>query len=130
MYSSVIGNVSCIRNTLSRLSSSLTIWKMSQGLPAFSFFSIICLYLSIRLDNGIIQYIPCTGIFKTVIMRPVSYLIPFKIRVRHIFKKLVLNNIKACFLHLLVLIMEKVPRLTAKDYTFNPTIYIPHIGQW
>ncbi len=30
----------------------------------------------------------------------------------------------------LVLIMEKVPRLTAKDYTFNPTIYIPHIGQW
>ncbi len=28
-----------------------------------------------------------------------------------------------------VLIMEKVPRLTAKDYTFDPTIYIPHIGQ-
>lgn len=27
------------------------------------------------------------------------------------------------------LIMRSVPRLTAKDYTFNPTIYIPHIGQ-
>ena len=25
--------------------------------------------------------------------------------------------------------MEKVPRLAAKDYTFNPTIYIPHIGK-
>ena len=25
--------------------------------------------------------------------------------------------------------IEKVPRLTAKDYTFDPTIYIPHIGQ-
>jgi len=25
--------------------------------------------------------------------------------------------------------MEKVPRLAAKDYTFDPTTYIPHIGQ-
>ena len=58
MYSSVIGNISCIRNALSRLSSNLTIWRISQGFPAFSFFSIICLYLSMRLDNGIIQYIP------------------------------------------------------------------------
>jgi hypothetical protein len=24
----------------------------------------------------------------------------------------------------------KVLRLAAKDYTFDPTIYIPHIGQW
>ena len=37
--------------------------------------------------------------------------------------------LKSCFLHLHTLIMEKVLRLTAKDYTFNPTIYIPHIGQ-
>ena len=46
-----------------------------------------------------------------------------------IFKKFIFDNIKSCFLHLLVLIMEKVPRLAAKDYTFNPTTYIPHIGQ-
>ena len=26
-------------------------------------------------------------------------------------------------------ILEKVPRLAAKDYTFDPTTYIPHIGQ-
>ena len=37
--------------------------------------------------------------------------------------------LKPLFLHLLVLIIEKVPHLTAKDYTFDPTIYIPHIGQ-
>ncbi len=44
----------------------------------------------------------------------------------------VIGNISCIFLWgmELVLIMEKVPRLTAKDYTFNPTIYIPHIGQW
>lgn len=36
---------------------------------------------------------------------------------------------KSCFLHLFVLITEKVPRLTAKDNTCNPTTYIPHIGQ-
>ena len=24
----------------------------------------------------------------------------------------------------------KILRLTAEDYTFNPTTYIPHIGQW
>ena len=58
MYSSVIGNISYIKNAPSRLSSSLTIWRMSQGFPAFSFFSIIRLYLPMRLDNGIIQYIP------------------------------------------------------------------------
>ena len=35
MYSSVIGNISCIRNALSRLSSSLTIWRISQGFPPY-----------------------------------------------------------------------------------------------
>ena len=44
-------------------------------------------------------------------------------------KPALFDNIKSCFLHLSILIMEKVPRLTAKDYTFDPTIYIPHIGQ-
>ena len=70
-----------------------------------------------------------TCILKAVIMRSVSRLISFKIRIWHVFKKFIFDNIKSCFLHLLVLIMEKVPRLSAKDYTFDPTIYIPHIGQ-
>lgn len=26
-------------------------------------------------------------------------------------------------------IRKKVPHLAAKDYTFDPTTYIPHIGQ-
>ena len=62
-------------------------------------------------------------------MWSVSRLISFKIRVWHIFKKFIFDNIKSCFLHLLILIMEKVPHLAAKDYTFDPTTYIPHIGQ-
>jgi len=70
-----------------------------------------------------------TCILKAVLMWSVSRLISFKIRVWHIFKKFIFDNIKSCFLHLLILIMEKVPRLAAKDYTFDPTTYIPHIGQ-
>ena len=96
--------------------------------PGFFFFSIIRLYLSMRLDNGIPVY-PGTCFFKTVIMRSISSIITFKIRVWHIFKKFIIDNIKTCFLHLPILIMKKVPRITAKDYTFDPTTYISHIGQ-
>ena len=62
-------------------------------------------------------------------MRSVSFFITFKIWIIYILKKFILNDVKPCFLHLLVLIMEKVLYLAAKDLTFNPTIYIPHIGQ-
>ena len=50
---------------------------------------------------------PGTCIFKAVIMRSVSCLISFELRVWHIFKKFILDNVKACFLHLPVLITEK-----------------------
>ena len=72
---------------------------------------------------------PDTGILKAVIMRSIPRLISFEIRILHIFKKLIFDNIKSRFLHSFILIMEKAPRLAAKDYTFDPTIYIPHIGQ-
>ena len=70
---------------------------------------------------------PGTCIFKTIIMRSVSCLISFEIRVWHIFKKSVLN--KNLFSSFACPHYGKVPRLAAKDYTFNPTIYIPRIGQ-
>lgn len=43
---------------------------------------------------------PCARIFKTVIMRSVSCFIAFEVRIRHILKKLILNNIKSRFFHL------------------------------
>lgn len=52
-------------------------------------------------------------------MRSIIPLIAFKVRISHILKKFILNNINPRFLHPFVLIMEKVPRLTAKDYTFK-----------
>ena len=124
MYSSVIGNISCIRNALSRLSSNLTIWRISQDFPAFSFFSKICLYLSMRLDNGIIQYIPVFVSSKTVIMRSVSRFISLEIRIGHIYKEFVLDNIKACFLHLPVLTTEKSSALRRRTIlSTQPFIY-------
>lgn len=123
MYSSVIGNISCIRNALSRSSSSLTIWRISQGFPAFSFFSNPPVFV-----NATRQWYhpvhPGTCIFKTVIMRSISSLISLKIRVWHIFKKFIFDNIKTCFLHLPVLITEKSPALRRRTIlSTQPLIY-------
>ena len=61
-------------------------------------------------------------------MRPVSRFIPFEIWVIHFAKKFVFNNIKAVCLHI-QLLMKKALRTTTKGLTYNPTTYIPHIGQ-
>ena len=67
---------------------------------------------------------PGTCIFKTIIMRSVSCLISFEIRVWHIFKKSVLNNIKTCFLYLPVLITEKSLALRRRTIlSTRPFIY-------
>ena len=67
---------------------------------------------------------PGTCIFKTVIMRSISSLITFEIRVWHIFKKFILDNIKACFLHLPVLITEKSLALRRRTIlSTQPFIY-------
>lgn len=67
---------------------------------------------------------PGTCIFKTIIMRSASCLISFEIRVWHIFKKSVLNNIKTCFLHLPVLITEKSLALRRRTIlSTRPFIY-------
>ena len=67
---------------------------------------------------------PGACIFKAVIMWSVSCLISFEIRVWHIFKKSVLNNIKTCFLHLPVLITEKSLALRRRTIlSTRPFIY-------
>lgn len=67
---------------------------------------------------------PGTCIFKTVIMRSIFSLITFEIRVWHIFKKFILDNIKACFLHLPVLITEKSLALRRRTIlSTQPFIY-------
>ena len=65
-----------------------------------------------------------TCIFKTVIMRSVSHFVSFEIRIGHIFKELVFDNIKACFLHLSVLITEKSSALRRRTtLSTQPFIY-------
>ena len=65
-----------------------------------------------------------TCIFKTVIMRSVSHFVSFEIRIGHIFKELIFNNIKACFLHLSVLITEKSSALRRRTtLSTQPFIY-------
>ena len=67
---------------------------------------------------------PSACIFKAVIMRSVSCLISFEIRVWHIFKKFILDNIKACFLHLPVLNTEKSLALRRRTIlSIQPFIY-------
>lgn len=76
IYSSVIGNISCIRNALSRLSSSLMIWRMSQGFPLFLFLHNPSVFVNAARQWYHPVY-PGTCIFKTVIMRSISSLITF-----------------------------------------------------
>ena len=67
---------------------------------------------------------PGTCIFKAVIMWSVSCLISFEIRIWHIFKKFILDNVKACFLHLPVLITEKSLALRRRTIlSTQPFIY-------
>ena len=59
IYLSVIGNISCMRNALSRLSSNFTICIISHGFPAFSLFSTIfyiCLFCLIMVSSKIFPY--------------------------------------------------------------------------
>lgn len=59
IYFSVIGNISCMRNALSRLSSNLTICIISQGFPAFLYSQqFSCIYLSclIMVSSKIFPY--------------------------------------------------------------------------
>ena len=67
---------------------------------------------------------------EAIIMWPAFCFVPFKIWICHILKKLIRNDVKSCFLHFHILTMEKALYLTAEDFAFDPTIYIPHIGQW
>ena len=68
------------------------------------------------------------AIFKTIVVWSILFFISFQIWIRHIRKKAIFDNIKTIPYHLLIS-TKKVSCTTAKDF-FNPTIYIPHIGQW
>ena len=61
------------------------------------------------LKFGVEWYHPINSrilIFKTIIMWSITCLIPLEIRIRHIFKKSVLYDVKPCFLHLSILSAE------------------------
>lgn len=67
---------------------------------------------------------PDTRIFKTIIMRSVSCLIFFEIRIWYIFKEFIFDNIKSRFLHLPVLITEKSSALRRRTIlSTQPFIY-------
>ena len=67
---------------------------------------------------------PDTRIFKTIIMRSVSCLISFEIRIWYIFKEFIFDNIKSRFLHLPVLITEKSSALRRRTIlSTQPFIY-------
>ena len=98
-----------------------------ENITRFSCFFLL-LHNSSVLVNAAGQWYhpvyPGTCILKAVIMRSVSCLISFEIRVWHIFKKSVLNNIKTCFLHLPVLITEKSLALRRRTIlSTRPFIY-------
>ena len=66
-------------------------------------------------------------VLKAVVMRTVSLLISFQIWLSHILEELLLNNVKACLFHNST--SRKVPSANGEGHTFDPTTYIPHIGQ-
>ena len=101
-----------MRNALSRLSSNFTICIISHGFLAFSLFSTIFLYLSILLDNGIIQNIPVSDL-EAIIMRSVSCIISFKIWIRRVRKKFIFYNIESRLFHYLVLIIMYIEKSSA-----------------
>ena len=66
---------------------------------------------------------PGTCIFKAVIMRSVSRLISFKIRILHIFKKFIFDNIKSRFFHLSSLWKKSLALRRRTILSTQPFIY-------
>ena len=80
-----------------------------QNITRFSRLFLFLYYFPKLIYSARKRYHPINSrsiIFNTIIMWSIACLIPLEIRIRHIFKKSVLYDVKPCFLHLSILSAE------------------------